>query len=186
MTETLEQPRKRATPFANAMFWMSMMEAQVAIDRFTGELEAESDKLARLMCKWSETHDEELLNAFDEAAPSFVDRCLAALGMDWEQVRCQLEIWAALKGARATFRELGEDEKEIARQAERNISNLAKQEAIPVLQATTLITIIWPTIQRNLASWKRMADAAGIDHKEFGKMSMYEREHALYRKQKSH
>ena len=186
MNENLERPKKRTTPFSNAMFWAAMQEAQEAVDRFTGELEAESDKLARLMTKWSESKGEELLNAFGEAAPSYVERSLDILGMDWEDVKLQLQMWARLRGAPATFSESNAEEKEEACKVEEKITELANWEPEPVLQATALITAIWPEIKRNLDGWKRMADAAGIGHKEFGKMSMYEREHALYRKQKSH
>lgn len=183
MIEQKERPK--AMPFTNSMFWSSMSEQQDALDRYSGELEREAEKLAQLMCKWSETRNEELLNTFTEAAPSFVARSLDALGFEtWAQVQEQLKIWSALKYGESTLPGLNAEAAEAARQAEAELLQSAECEAPPEMQATILITAVWPTVKRTLASWHRTADGAGVDTKAFAQMNVYQREHALYNRYK--
>ncbi len=166
---TPDKPDKRKyMPMTNAMSWLSMNEMQDAVDRFTGELEAESNRLAHIMSEWAATKDETLLDSFVDAAPAFVEKSLAALGMTWDEVRFQLRCWAALKRGSADL------------EAEKELLQWAENEAEPVLQATVLITTIWPGIERSLKSWNEKADAVGMDRAAFGRLSIQQRERKLY------
>jgi len=166
---TPDKPDKRRyMPMTNAMFWLSMNEMQEAVNEFQGELEAESDRLAQIMSEWATTKDEELLNAFADAAPFFVEKSLAALCLTWEQVQFQLRCWAAIQ--------LGMNRPDV----DKELLELAKEET-PVLQATALITKIWPTIKRTLQGWNEKADAVGMDRVMYGRMNVTDRTRALYR-----
>jgi hypothetical protein len=168
--------KRKYMPMTNSMFWCSMAEQQEAMDRYIGTLEAESNRLADLMCKWCDTKDETLLDSFNDAAPAFVEKSLAALAMTWEQVEYQISIWDQMS--------------DMARRSDMPHHEIAPpdlvkhckdgSEAPNFQRANLLILHIWPHIKVLLRGWNEQADAVGMDRAAFGKLTIYQREKKLY------
>ena len=164
------EKRKPAAGMNNAMFWSSMSEMQAAMDHYHGAVEAEGERLSKIMSEWAATKDETLLNSFTEAAAGFVEKSLEILGLSWEQVKLQLQIWARMREAS------GHEE------YAKGLYELADAEPIPVFQASVLLNEIWPTIRGTLGSWNEESDRAGVSRASFAGMDVSSRCRAAYKK----
>jgi hypothetical protein len=185
LSPTPDNPDKRKYGvFSNAMFWLSMNEMQAAIDRYTGPLEAEGNRLADLMGKWCDAKDETFLDSFNDAAPGFVEQSLAALAMTWEQVDHQLSIWNQMNDVARTGTLIPTSSDKPDRETcPPDLVKYCKDGndvSQNVTRASLLITLIWPTIKRTVKGWNEYADAAGMDRAAFGRMDPNQREKALY------